>query len=396
MSNRKEDEFLYRELCELPTFPFHALTRPSKESVTRSRLAFFDTRKLPRFAYPRARRYPVDDYLQHVDGFLKVILTSKVRARVQELYVAKARELRLRAEIVQAICAGDDEGVSTKTLELFGPIANTRGELEAEFGEMISGGTPLYRHEKRINAEMMHGMVESALQHYGITNVDIRPTGRSGMRVAQIPGAGMRVKIPRDILISRARAVRLIAHEIEVHALRAHNGANSPLMILARGLDGYLATEEGLAIWHQNSMSGKARRFDPGFWEAYANVLAGEMSFVEVFDVLSQARALLADHVGNEDPVEAGRDAAWRLCLRVYRGISKFDTAGVGFYRDHVYRSGLMMVRNVIHDGYKENIRPLFSGKLGVNHLDKLSDIELGHVRVPEGIGREIVDSAML
>jgi len=55
-----------------------------------------------------------------------------------------------------------------------------------------------------------------------------------------------------------------------------------------------------------------------------------------------------------------------------------------------------MMVRNVIHDGYKENIRPLFSGKLGVNHLDKLSDIELGHVRVPEGIGREIVDSAML
>ena len=88
--------------------------------------------------------------------------------------------------------------------------------------------------------------------------------------------------------------IRLVVHEIDVHARRATNGETQPLRCFVTGLPGSLATEEGLAMLAEE----KSGTSSPG-------VLARQSQVVWAID---QARRL-----GFRELYEA-------LCERVSRG----------------------------------------------------------------------------
>ncbi len=177
------------------------------------------------------------------------------------------------------------------------------------------------------------------------------------------------IYVPNDKAFSRrAKPLTLLGaraiaeHEIGVHALRAHNGAQTNLLILSNGLAGYLRGEEGLAAYVQQQVEG-AREFY-GFDRYLAISLAVGMDgtkrdFRSVFEILRHYYLLLqAAAPGGE---ERAVNAAWETSVRIFRGTTG-TSVGTPFMRDIVYFEGNVGMWNLLIDR-PEVFDSLFVGK---------------------------------
>ena len=148
---------------------------------------------------------------------------------------------------------------------------------------------------------------------------------------------------PRDLR-------RLIAHEIDVHVVRAHNGQSQALRCFSTGLPGSLATEEGLALVAEEEAGASS----PGVLNRQVEVVhaihdARSMGFRELYQALAARQ---------------GPALAWGICLRIKRGLSDPSLPGV-YAKDSVYLRGRMMVRDWLDAG--NDVRLLYVGKVGLN-----------------------------
>lgn len=165
----------------------------------------------------------------------------------------------------------------------------------------------------------------------------------------------------------------LISHEIEVHAIRAHNGFSQNRLIFATGTSDYLKTEEGLAIMmEQLTGNYNAQRMKFFAARTIACDLAITRSFHEIFHTL-HTRYNLSKH------------NSYIITKRVKRGLA--DTSHIGGYiKDHVYFEGFQMIKKFMEDG--GDIRPLFAGKIS---LDELSLVKKGMLKPPKIIPRAVI-----
>lgn len=143
---------------------------------------------------------------------------------------------------------------------------------------------------------------------------------------------------------------RLVVHEVDVHAVRAHNGASQALRCFSTGLPGALLTEEGLALVSEE----RAGVASPG-------VLPRQLLVAQAVD--------LARHVGFRDlyawlEERGGPELAWGICLRVKRGLSNPELPGV-YAKDSVYLRGRMLIAAYVASG--RPIERLYVGKVGVD-----------------------------
>ena len=144
---------------------------------------------------------------------------------------------------------------------------------------------------------------------------------------------------------------KLIAHEIDVHALRSNNGQKQELLLFSTGLPGSLETEEGLALYAEECVGAAS----PGMaWRqglvVQAVAWAETMGFRELFERLAE---------------RGGRPLAWGISLRVKRGLKNPGEPGV-YGKDVVYFRGLRTVRNWLANG--GGLANLYVGKVGVHH----------------------------
>jgi len=144
---------------------------------------------------------------------------------------------------------------------------------------------------------------------------------------------------------------KLIAHEIDVHAMRAVNGQRQPLWVFSTGLPGSLETEEGLALYAEECVQASS----PGnAWRqglvVQAVSWAEEMGFRELYERLLEI---------------GGSGLAWGIALRVKRGLKDPSQPGV-YGKDVVYFRGLRTVRNWLASG--GDIQQLYVGKVSVEH----------------------------
>ena len=156
---------------------------------------------------------------------------------------------------------------------------------------------------------------------------------------------------------------RLVAHEIDVHVIRAQNGQKQSLKCFSTGLPGSLGTEEGMALIAEEIVGASS----PGVLFRQVAVVKAIMTakstgFREVFHSL----------------IEAGHSPslAWGICLRIKRGLAQPDLPGV-YAKDSVYLSGRMRVRAWLDEG--NDIAKLYVGKVSID--DPIDDwIEQGWV----------------
>lgn len=388
---------LFQTLQTLPAFPFARFVQQDLKSVRVAKEEFLKTRKIPTFTYAKIELFDTVHYRRALLSAHDKIASFAVEEDVRALYFEKLRELELRCEIIDAMKRKDDEAVTAFADHLFGPGVQGVEELTDEFDTMLSRAHELHTHQDKVNAELLTKMVRATLDYYGLQHWTIRLTKRLSMSISHCDDGETIpvVKIPATFLASKARAARLLTHEVEVHALRTANGMTSPILLMGRGLAGYIATDEGLAVAMQQKLRAE-ESMDPGFWDAWTAALSKEMGFVEMFAVIDEAQKKLNSAMNVDDADAKAFDTAWRLCLRETRGIHHPGAAGLGFRRDHIYRSGLFHVRQAIETyGEKEILPTLFAGHAGVHHIPMLLKRNIVG-RVPDFVGKAIVKEVMM
>lgn len=200
-------------------------------------------------------------------------------------------------------------------------------------------------------ATQLKAVFEKELAAYGFAgwNISIKHTVA---RVAVSPSK--RIMVIRDTGKFSANDIKsLLAHEIGVHVLRAMNGYRQHYEIFGSDcIPGYLATEEGLAVVHEQKAgcldNNRLRRY-AGRVIATANALKG--GFRDVFNELSKYFM----------PKEA-----FAHTVRVKRGLSDTSQTG-GFIKDHVYLQGKLALDDFVAHGGK--LTPLYAGKIGLEHI---------------------------
>ncbi len=386
---------LYTTLQTLPAFPFGQLIRPDAVGIAKQKKAFFANRTLPTFTYSRAERFDLPGFLQKLDSVESRIASFSVSADVRNLYHEKCAEIRARAALISAIARKNDQEVTACADLLYGTPTQSESDLAQEFTSMLAQAHELHTHKTPVTAELFTQMVRMMLERYNLSHWKIVPTNRSSVSIIHGKGSpSATIKIPKKFLSSRARAARVLTHEIEAHALRTKNGFSSSILLLGRGLAGYIATDEGLAITMQQKLEGAPSR-DPGFWDAWAAALSITHGFTDTFDVLCRAQTALNIAMNKSDAEHHAQNSAWRLMLRLNRGIHAPGASGIGYRRDHIYRSGLLAVRETIATHGESTILPiLFAGHAALHHIPTLQKLDITG-ETPALCSNEVVRAVM-
>ncbi len=385
------DAPLFQTLSTLPAFPFARMVRPDVIGTRAAQQAFFRQRAVPSFTFSRANRFDAVQYLRELDAVADRIESLPARDIVRALYREKIEELRIRCQLIQAIQRSDDDAVSSLADHLFGTPTLTAAMLKDECNDIQSRAHKLRTHKNRIDTKLLTKMVQKTLAHYNIQHYTIRETNRSSVSIMHgNQDRGLVINIPRTLHISCARAARLLTHEIEVHVLRAHNGRTSPMLLLGRGLANYITADEGLAMALQQSLRTEEST-PPGFWDAWAAALTIEYGFSDAFDALVESRTKLNIALERTDAIPEAQVSAWRLMLRAMRGIHQPGRIGLGYRRDHIYRTGLMTIQNIFDTHGKAAILPiLFAGHAGTQHIHVLQMLGITG-KTPDMIGTRVV-----
>ncbi len=205
------------------------------------------------------------------------------------------------------------------------------------------------RERSDVPAELMIAVLQEALFARGLmawrvetdTVMAARVLVDSARKVVRVhPGARFRA---RDL-------TRLVAHEVDVHAVRGANGAGQALRCFETGLPGALATEEGLALLAEEQVGAAS----PGVLPRQrlvceAILVAKDAGFRELYEWLRD---------------RGGAELAWGVALRVKRGLSAPGRPGV-YAKDSVYLRGRMGVHRWLEAGGQ--IQHLYVGKVGTS-----------------------------
>jgi hypothetical protein len=175
---------------------------------------------------------------------------------------------------------------------------------------------------------------------------------------------------------------------------RAASGAKSRLDLLATGTRGFMATEEGLALYNDRAttrLQGKAADemstaslFGTLATGLASGVVTRPLTFSQLFAFLEQflylyRRLKQLDKDEQRTRVKA-RDLARNRCLRTFRGVPDLTVAGVAYVKDALYMRGERLVSQRIEQD-STVLERLMVGVVGVEHLPDME--ELGIVKPP-------------
>ena len=194
--------------------------------------------------------------------------------------------------------------------------------------------------------------------------------------------------------MSVARVRELLSHEIECHVFRSEAGKQSKLGLLSLGTKGFLYTEEGLALYHDNKtaqfqeQSFEVGEATPSTWLGTlavglaSGVLTSPHTFCELlafFDLLYLLTRLLTTN--NREELSVAQKHAHRLainrCLRTYRGVPNLaskESRGVCYTKDVVYLSGFRLISQAIEEDSTIHER-LMIGVIAKDHLSDLAEL---------------------
>lgn len=208
---------------------------------------------------------------------------------------------------------------------------------------------------KSLNVQQIAHFITTEFAHYTDSfrdfpaSVQIRDDFPDGILVADgTVILGKHTRIPAN------RVTALLHHEIGIHLVTFYNGSKQPLRLLAHGLAGYDAFQEGLAVLAEYLTGGftNFRLRLLAIRVIAVNACIGGADFVETFRLLT-----------NEYGISP--KPAFLVAMRVYRG--------GGLTKDAVYLRGLLEVLNYLSSG--DDLEPLWSGKIALRHLPIIREL---------------------
>lgn len=251
-----------------------------------------------------------------------------------------------------------DRGTRAFFFESLGLFGEVRGELLRLAREVLER---LPEHDYDLGAARHYDAAEFAdvaaaeFAHYRRALPDFPQTAQirtdlpAGLMVSQ-----GRLLIGHGTRIPASRIDALLQHEVGTHMVTYFNGRAQPLRLLASGLAGYEALQEGLAVLAEFFAGGL---HVPRLRVLAARVLAAH-DLVEGASFLDVFRRLHREHAF---PPEL----AFSIAMRTFRG--------GGVIKDIIYLRGLHELMGHLRNG--GTLEPLFIGKLALHHLPVLEEL---------------------
>lgn len=253
------------------------------------------------------------------------------------------------------------------------------GQPDAELVGLAEELLSLDRNEDPAEApasvEQLRAQAGDVIGWYQAQRQDFEPEVEVTAEIAaSLMVSGNRLMIGEASEISAGRVRALMEHEIGVHLVTHFNGRAQPLALLARGLAGYDALQEGLAVLAECLIGGMR-------WSRVrtlaARVIAAESllqgaEFVETFRTL---------HHTHDVPPKM----SFNISLRVHRG--------GGMTKDALYLRGLRSLLKYLANAAHE-IEPLFVGKIALRHVPFVQELRRrGIIKAPRLLPRFIKDT---
>lgn len=223
------------------------------------------------------------------------------------------------------------------------------------------------KEHQEVKPNTMKHLIISKLRERGIKGWIVKIT-ISSARIS-VNNTLKTIFISSGSLFSFSELDRLIVHEIGTHVLRYENGNKQKYMIFSQGFPDFLKTEEGLAIWSEyknnllsnNDMVKYCARL-------IACYVCFNFSFSEVFK-------MIVPFLNYEDSFD--------IVARVKRGLIDTSRPG-GFTKDQIYYSGFNDIKNLP----QQDIKKLFIGKIGIEHLDLIPQLDgiNPNIEIPEWV----------
>ena len=165
-----------------------------------------------------------------------------------------------------------------------------------------------------------------------------------------VDGSKCVIRIKPSAQFRKTDLIRLVVHEIDVHAVRSQNGHKQMLKCFATGLPNSMQTEEGLAMVAERKRGVHIRgTLKQQKWVIWGILKGKKLGFRELYKALCE---------------HCHADLAWGICQRIKRGLSHPDLPGV-YAKDSVYLSGWYSVNNWLSQG--GNIHDLYVGKVSIH-----------------------------
>ncbi|MBB5872746.1 uncharacterized protein (TIGR02421 family) [Allocatelliglobosispora scoriae] len=174
-----------------------------------------------------------------------------------------------------------------------------------------------------------------------------------------VTGVKRLLRVKQGAMFTPAEVRRLIVHEIGTHVARTVNGNSQPLTLLAHGITGYMGTEEGLAVWHEQQEGVS----DVNVMRTYAmRVVACHKAMTGGF---GEVFAAVLPHTTPED--------AFGITLRIKRGLIDTSQPG-GYIKDHVYFMGALAVAGHLDQASSDH-ELLLATKWPLAEIEALRDL---------------------
>ena len=270
------------------------------------------------------------------------------------LYKAKIKEIKYKIQLIQNL---NNKKFTYFSEKLFGAADKSLYRQARTFIKKIKiqpDESPLLKHKESLE------IIEKFLKKHHLSHwkIKILENAATDMQVNK----NNILFIKKNAQFTKNRLKALIAHEIQTHIYRFENGKLQPFLLLARGTANYLLTEEGLAIYNQNSLG--INLGEKYIWPALSVIAAyhsNQMSFLDLFHYLTKTFNL-------------SNQIAWKLCLKSKRGLC--DTAKhLTFTKDIIYFKGEKKIQKYLKQS-SHKLADLYIGKISVDDVDTLKNFQ--------------------
>jgi len=293
---------------------------------------------------PRREKSPVFKYentLSQWNNFEPVFSLESMDApdEVVEIYHEKQRELDMMRNMFAAV--GKD-GFTGFAIEIFGAPTAEDARQSRDVLEELSDVTPP---ERNCSAKKFAGLLKTRLKKIGIS-MNIKLVSSMATKIS-VDSVSCTIHLNRNALFAPQEVKRLLVHEIDVHAVRIHNGSQFPWGIFSMGTTGYREAEEGLAVYFERQ-SGHLYPFQEKIYagRCLAVYLSLSAGFAEVFEELR---------------VYFDEEIAYTIVERVKRGLTDTSRSGA-LTKEFHYFTGPTKVQSYCHE--RGNLKMLMGGKI--------------------------------
>ena len=303
---------------------------------------FSNKKKSPAFKYKNASSNWTD--------FKPILPLESMDApdEVVEIYREKQLELDRTKNMFATV---GSEKFTRFAIEIFGAPTAEDARQARRVLDRLSNVTPP---ERNFLAKDFARLLKTRLEKLGIP-MDIKLVSSMATKIS-VDSVSRTIHLNRNAFFAPQEVKRLLVHEIDVHAVRIHNGSSFPWGIFSMGTAGYREAEEGLAV-HFERQSDNLYPFQEKIYagRCLAVYLSLSAGFAEVFEELL---------------VYFDEETAYTIVERVKRGLADTSRSGA-LTKEFHYFTGPNRVQSYLHG--KGSLKMLMAGKIAFKYA-KLID----------------------